>query len=61
MLAAPLDAIDFADKIETLLRHPRYLQRLRKGALNCATHFDWGSVNRRLLASYHSLLTGARN
>jgi len=59
VLAAPLDPIDFADKLEGLLRNPHYLQRLRAGALRCVGRFDWGNVNRKLLASYSSLLSGA--
>ncbi len=56
LLARPHDAEDFADKIASLLCDPARRDTMRECALRSAERFDWGEVNRRLIANYRQVI-----
>jgi len=56
LLARPHDAEDFADKIAALLLDPARRTTMRESALRSAERFDWGEVNRRLIANYRQVI-----
>lgn len=56
LLARPNDFLDFAQKIKFLLDRPALMRQYRKGALKTATHYDWPTINGRLIAHYDFLI-----
>ncbi len=55
-LARPNDPQDFARRIQFFLDHPGAVQKARKGALATAIHYDWPTINGRLIDCYERLI-----
>jgi len=56
LLAAPFDGVDLARQIEWILNNPQKTKSLRQKALETAEHYNWSSINGRLIANYKNLI-----
>ncbi len=55
LLAKPHDQEEFAHHIEVFLNDTAYRKFLSQKAQNTAKQFDWQSVNKKLIDSYHQI------
>ncbi len=55
-LARPNHSEDFARRIQFFLDHPAAMQKARRGAIATATHYDWPTINGRLINHYEFLI-----
>ncbi|HTA77059.1 MAG TPA: glycosyltransferase family 1 protein [bacterium] len=56
LLANPHDGVDFARQIEWVLRYPVRAKNLQKKALETAEHYNWPTINGRLISQYETLI-----
>ena len=55
-MAAPHDGIDLARQIEWILNNPKKAKHIRHQALETAEHYNWPTINGRLISHYETLI-----